>query len=1420
MNLSIEKTDFNINGKIILNNIILKDHMDNDLLKINKVLMSIFEYNNIFKGQYSFDDISLSGLSLDIRKYSGEEQNNLKIVIEKLLSNTDSLNNQKLIKSDKIRIDNMIVKVFEGYENNFLIYDLKNLDFNDFKIDEFKLTSSIKNLKLIFNDKKINNLSADFLLSKNNLQLNNFKTSYGQSSLSGELDVNLEKFDFNNINSSLKLNGEISNSLIKGNDIPEIQRILKNKIEFKIKSKFKGDLNKVTFNNKITDLENNFSLESKLNLFDLLSDTKKPSFLINIDNFKINKFFLNEYLNDSIKIKFLNAIDQIDSIQSYGDIAYNNKTYSIKIKSNSNLGSFNSDLEFNYTKNGRLKFLSKIFFYDFQLNEIINNYEISLIDGVTTFKGFIDNKNKLDIFWDIDLKKIFLKSIKFRNLTSSGKYESENLDFSISSNSNDFIFSGKITSDLKSIKNLNYDLNIKKLSLSALNLASKEDDVFFKGKLSSSITNHYSDNNFSKEFHVKSPKISSKKEDNLFKDFTIEFNQNKNLKKLMIDKSDLFNFELNGNFLFTDINKLFFNSIAKIYPFFKPYMINKDQYINFNLELKSKLVNSLYPNFSIPNNSFIKGLIGEKDIKSFIEINLPLLQFGDYKLENISFKGYPYKKNNNSNLFASKFFYDGNVISDLSLISYVNKDKLDFQFKANNINSTNDFISTNFSFLDNENESIVEFKPSKINFKNKYWTNSNSFKISYNKTYKNYKIDKINLSSGDQKINFFGSYKSFDNMDINLKLEKVLLENILPKNIRIETKGEVNLDFYVNRNNGLDRSKGDLIINKLVINKYEYGDFELNFNSMPENKKYILNSFVKKDDFNNMMAYGDLLFSDEKISSDIKIELSDFSLSFLSKIGVNKIEKIKGDISGNVNLVGDIYNPELHGKLKLKNSSLYIPYTNTEYKFKDLSTVSLSGQQFDFEKIVFNDLDYKTEALLSGKISHKNFNNWNLDLNVNSSNILLINKKFERKAIFYGKSFLDGKIQLLGPTKNLKINVIGSTAEGTSLTIPWSESKGLADISFIDFLNKDIKSLEQNSDKIPFDQSPIRGLEMRFEIDVNKNAELEIVVDQNSGSTLKGRGSGDILMETNTDGKFNIWGNLITNEGVYNFKNLGLIEKKFKLSSGGNIEWDGDPLEAKMNLEAVYTVLGGANPAILLDNPNFNKKIPTNVSIKLQGNLLRPDDPDFQITFPNTSGTVVSELNYRLSDNQRRQLQAISLLSQGVFISEVSISPQGIANNLYEKASEVFSSLIGDNQGKLNVGLNYLKGYDNPSLDVRTEDRIGVTLTTQISDKILINGKIGVPVDGIEETLIVGDFQIDFILNEEGSLKAKVFNKENEFRYIGDELGYTQGVGISYDVDFDNFKTLINKIINNPNSNSLERKSESNNEIDIEYNYK
>ena len=64
----------------------------------------------------------------------------------------------------------------------------------------------------------------------------------------------------------------------------------------------------------------------------------------------------------------------------------------------------------------------------------------------------------------------------------------------------------------------------------------------------------------------------------------------------------------------------------------------------------------------------------------------------------------------------------------------------------------------------------------------------------------------------------------------------------------------------------------------------------------------------------------------------------------------------------------------------------------------------------------------------------------------------------------------------------------------------------------------------------------------------------------------------------------------------------------------------------------------------------------------------------------------------------------------------------------------------------------------------------------------------------MQQTVIVGDVQIDFILNENGNLRAKIFNREHDFRYLGDEFGYTQGMGLSYQVDFNSFKNLINKI--------------------------
>ncbi len=147
----------------------------------------------------------------------------------------------------------------------------------------------------------------------------------------------------------------------------------------------------------------------------------------------------------------------------------------------------------------------------------------------------------------------------------------------------------------------------------------------------------------------------------------------------------------------------------------------------------------------------------------------------------------------------------------------------------------------------------------------------------------------------------------------------------------------------------------------------------------------------------------------------------------------------------------------------------------------------------------------------------------------------------------------------------MNISIQGATEEGTAIKIPWSESYGLSDTSFVKYIDKNKRS--QISTQSEFNSlQEVKGLELDFELDVNNKATVEIVIDQETGSYLSGSGAGNLFMEVNTKGKFNMWGDFITYDGIYNFKNLGVIDKKFDVKPGGTIVWEGNPLEAQMNL--------------------------------------------------------------------------------------------------------------------------------------------------------------------------------------------------------------------------------------------------------------
>ena len=139
--------------------------------------------------------------------------------------------------------------------------------------------------------------------------------------------------------------------------------------------------------------------------------------------------------------------------------------------------------------------------------------------------------------------------------------------------------------------------------------------------------------------------------------------------------------------------------------------------------------------------------------------------------------------------------------------------------------------------------------------------------------------------------------------------------------------------------------------------------------------------------------------------------------------------------------------------------------------------------------------------------------------------------------------------------------------------------------------------------------------------------------------------------------------------------------------------------------------------------------------------------------------------------------------------------------------NDLTNDILGGDNGNLNLGLDLELAQNTP--DIQTNNRVGVTLQTKINDRILVNGKVGVPFGSASQTVISGDVQIDLLLNEDGTLRAKVFNRENSIRNFGEEIGYTQGVGLSYNVEFDSFKELLQIIFTGKNKKKKKAKNET-----------
>ena len=516
-----------------------------------------------------------------------------------------------------------------------------------------------------------------------------------------------------------------------------------------------------------------------------------------------------------------------------------------------------------------------------------------------------------------------------------------------------------------------------------------------------------------------------------------------------------------------------------------------------------------------------------------------------------------------------------------------------------------------------------------------------------------------------------------------------------------------------------------------------------------------------------------------------------FRLKALSSFVSMVFSTLNGNVSGELHVAGDLQTPAINGDLDFQKVALTVDYLKTKYNFT--ARVPVRDNHFMMDSItVYDELGNKGTA--NGFFALEKILDPAIDMTVNTDGILFLNTTPRDNEYFYGRGIASGGVSIKGPLNNLAMNISARTGPNTSITLPLATSRGeTIETDFIHFVTPETHKEKKHTRRETNKKISTGTMSVNIDLNVTPDAEVTLLFDPAAGGTLYGRGHGNLRMEVHRNGDFNLYGEYIIDEGTYRFTLQKVINKKFRLENGGKITWNGDPLNAHLDILAVYPLKTSLYPLFFDDN--YKKRVPVECQILLKGSLNNPQI-GFNIELPTVDEDTRSKVRNSMSSEEEMSKQFLSLLIINSFYPNPVYSQQptfGGASVLGVTTTEVLSNQLSSWLSQISkdfdVGFSYHPG------DEVTSEQVEVALSTQLlNDRVSINGNIDFNPQNNTTTQnssnIVGDFQVEVKITRNGKLRVKAFTRAND-NYLYETAPYTNGIGIFYREEFSSWDKLF-----------------------------
>lgn len=650
-------------------------------------------------------------------------------------------------------------------------------------------------------------------------------------------------------------------------------------------------------------------------------------------------------------------------------------------------------------------------------------------------------------------------------------------------------------------------------------------------------------------------------------------------------------------------------------------------------------------------------------------------------------------------------------------------------------------------------------------------------------------VRNFNLSSDGQEMRVNGtvSNKIADTIDVNFQNWDLAYFNPLIGSGIVRIDGDINGDLKMSGLYSNPSLISDIRVDDFSFNDQYLGELLVQTSWLASDSSLLVRSQIMEEGnistFKTLDLNGYYYPFRETEIFDFDVGLNNLNLAMAEPFMKGIMSGIKGLATGRLRFSGDMQKPLLTGKLNLMRTEMLIDYLNVEY--------SLAHDVYFDENIIFmrDAVVYDSEGNRIDadlELRHDYFTDFYLDLELKPEKALALNTNKYANDVFYGTAYASGSVFINGPFDDISMDIQASPTKGTDVTIPIQYSVDVSQSDFIVFTSE----LEEEEDTSEEYKTQVKGLSLNLDLDVNKDANLQIFLPGDMGF-IRAIGNGNIELGIDSRGYFSINGKYSLVDGLFNFNLEQLLSKRFQIREGSSITWNGNVYDAEVNIAAIYrtkTTLAGLGMA--LPQGSENQRVNVHLYVLLTENLFNPHIR-FSIQFPYLQEAVKSNVYAVLdtADNAMMNQQAISLLVLNSF-STPGYSNVSSPINSYSIIANQLSAVLSKISNDFDIGINYIPG------DEISREEVEVALSTQLFDnRLIIDGNVDVPTSNSTQNTsnIVGEVNIEYKLTADGRFRVKAFNRSNNLNMLEQYAPYTQGVGLFYRKEFNNIGELFRR---------------------------